>query len=388
MEKPKMTKNKWAFVPLAVLIILVVSEINWYYPYGSPRPTSLQILNSNSTNDALNLNFSISSDLPSNITFTAIPVLTEPEDLPVYVFYDVNYTTQGIGSDWNLIHRLWEHLKIDLKLRNYYGDVELVDAKELESIFLSNKPAVTIMAYGAFPSNVFRNETNLVINLVTPWIKSGGILIWFGWEPGYYTVDQGQSYMTSDMENQLHGDGIENLGFGKFFRVTEGEPYWITCEVRSLFSEELDIRYNLIRTAPVYEAVANVSGGLLLGKVGQVNSTNRISVAAIPLGLGQLVAFGRFIENMDESNPLSFYSVSRDISQILCSGVLHTSKALGIGPAGENLWHKNYYLSYGEIKNENVAIPISSPDVKGFVLYGYNSIDSTGLLFFRDYVPI
>jgi hypothetical protein len=375
MEKPKIMKNKWSFVPIAVLLILVVSEFTWYSPYTLPRPTSLQMLYSNSTKNALNIEFRISANLPSNVTVVGIPVMTEPEDLPVYVFYDENYSTQGIGSDWGLIHRLWEHLKIDLKLRNYYGDVGLVDAKELQSIFISNESAVVVMAYGAFPSNVFSWETNLV----KPWIQSGGILIWFGWEPGYYTVDREQKYMSSEMPNQLHFEGIERLGFGGIFQVTFGEPYWITCEVRSHLSEALDIRYNLIRAAPLFEKVIE-AGGLALGKVGEVNSTTRISVSAIPLDRGQLVAFGRFIENMDESNPLSFYSVSRDISQILCSGVLHTSSAL-------EFWHKNYLLSAGETKFENFTIPLS-PNVKGVVLYGYNSIESTGLLFFRDYIPI
>ena len=368
-------KSKWALVPVAILIILVVSEFAWYYPYTSPRPVSLQVFNSNSTNNALNMEFLISSDIPSNITVTAIPVTTEQVDMPVYVFYDENYSTQGIGSDWSLIHRLWEHLKIDLKLRNYHGDVELVDAKELQSIFTSNESSVVIMAYGAFPSNVFSWEKNFV----TPWIQSGGILIWFGWEPGYYTVDQGQGYITSDMPNQLHSEGIERLGFGGIFQPTFGEPYWITCEVRTPISEALDIRYNLIRTAPLLEKVTKV-GGLALGKVGDVNSTGRISVSAIPLGQGQLVAFGRFIENMDESNPLSFYSVSRDISQILCSGVLHTSSAT-------EFRRENYYLNAGEGEIENFAVSIK-PDDKGVIVYGYNSIDSTGLLFFRDYIPV
>jgi hypothetical protein len=379
VESRKIVENKWSYVPIAVLIFLLASEIVWYAPYTSPKTGSLQVLEVTSQGNNLTIGFKLSSAFVTNATVVAIPVIRDPQDQPVYVFYDTNYTTDGVGSDWSLIYRLYEHLKINLMLRNYSANVKLVDAMALESVFRSNEPAVVIMAYGAFPSNVFSLERNLV----TPWIQSGGTIIWLGWEMGYYTVDKEQKTLTSEMLGQPHLDGISRLGMEDFLQPTSGPPYLVFAQQESTISDALDIRYNQIRCAPLLDKVI-ASGGIALGKVGPLNSSTRVSVSAIPIGDGAVVSFGFFIGNIDtagdRNDPSSFYSIARDIAQILCSGVLQTSSTL-------ELWHQNYHLSNGETIIEKCSVSIK-PSIKGIFFYGYNSIDSSGLLFFREYLPL
>jgi hypothetical protein len=379
MEEQKKIRIKWSYVPIVALIFLLASEIAWYAPYTSPGASSLQVLDVTSKDNNLTITFQLSSALSTDATVVAIPVLKEPQDLPIYVFYDTNYTTEGVGSDWSLIYRLYEHLKIDLMLRNYSADVKLVDDKELESIFLSNQPAIVIMAYGAFPSNVFSWERNLV----KPWIESGGTIVWLGWDMGYYTVNKEQKNLTSEMPNQLHLEGIRRLGMDGFLQVTYGSPYLVDAKQESTLSNVLDIRYNQIRCAPLFDKVI-ASGGLALGKVGSLGSSTRVSISAISIGEGTIVAFGFFIGNIDtagdRNDPSSFYSIARDIAQILCSGVLQTSSTL-------ELWYQNYRLSNGETIIEKCSVSMK-PGIKGVVFYGYNSIESTGLLFFREYLPL
>lgn len=368
-------KNKWLLVPIVVLGFILASEVIWYVPYTPSKGSSLQILHVTSTENAITVRFQLHADLSTDATVVAVPVVSEPQDLPVYIFYDEDYTTKGVGPDWFLIRRLWEHLKVKLMLRDYSTDVRLVDDMELENIFLSNKLAIVIMAYGAFPSNVFSWERNLV----KPWIESGGTLIWLGWEMGYYTIDKEQENMTCEMPNQLHLEGLRRLGVEELLQITAGGPYWVDAEHESVLSNALDIRYNQIRCAPLLEKVILLDG-LALGKVGKMGSSTRVSVSAISIGKGKVVLFGFFIRNAAEEYPLSYYSVARDIAQILCSGVLQMSPDFEVG-------YQSYRLSYRETQIDNCTISMK-PDMKGVVLYGYNSIESTGLLFFREYIPL
>ena len=369
-------KSRWGILPVLLLVFLLVSEIAWYSPFSAPKAGSVNITGVALVDNTCKIDYQVTASVPLNATVVAVPVKNAPVDLPVYVFFDPDYPTSGIGSDWVLVNRVWEHLAIELNLRGYSGEVKLVNASELEAVFLSKDPAVVVMAYGAFPSNVFSRDTNLV----TPWIESGGVMLWFGWEMGYYSVDSSQA---GGKLTRLGLDGIMAVGMYNYdYPIFAVSPTWIAGGQGTSVSEALGIRYNQIRAAPVLENVVD-SGGLVLGHVGKLRSSVRVSVSDISMGNGSVVTFGFFIGSLDtagdKNDPTSFYSISRDIAQILCSGILQSS-------ASSEVESENYVLSAGESIAGSVTVPVSS-GMSGVVVYGYNDIDSTGLLFFRQYVP-
>ncbi|MDR2719425.1 MAG: hypothetical protein LBC03_01290 [Nitrososphaerota archaeon] len=365
-------RSRWGLVPVILLLFLFLSQIFWYAPFSQPVDGSVHITNDFSTDGKYTIDYVIQASMPINATIVAIPVSSVPADLPVYVFFDPDYSIAELGSDWTFINRVWEHLAIQLDLRNYSSTVELVNDQELANIFLAKAPAVVIVATGAFPSNVFSSTTNLV----QPWVESGGVMIWFGWEMGYYSVEP------SGELDPLGAKGIDCIKMAEYVQITSGGPSWISADKSTLLSDALDIRYNQVRAAPLFHEVV-VADGWPLGFVGDVNASLRISVSAIPMGAGTVITFGFFIGTSDtagdRNDPTSFYSIARDISQILSSSILKSSDL--------KISHQSYQLANGESQQGSLTVSIS-PETIGVVVYGYNDVDSTGLLFFKQYVPI
>lgn len=331
-------KSKWTYVPVLLLLILLVSEITWYTPYLQPHSSSLEVFNVLPETDSLSVSFELIAEFYTDATVVAIPVKSAPVDVPVYLFFDSRYIS--VGTDWVMISRLWEHLEIALKLRGYTGDVKVVDAEGLEDVFLSKERAVVALAYGAFPSNVFSWETNLV----SPWLEAGGTLVWFGWEMGFYSVDQNQKTFRFGLPNQLHREGIKRLGMDQYIRLTGNSDPSGTGTDETDLSKALDIRYGYIRCGLLYTKVIS-SGGLVLGKIGKVDGTeglaSKTSVAAVQVGKGTVLTFGFFVGSEDQAGdrnePASFYSIARDVAQILCSGILNKS-------ADQQIWYQRYQL--------------------------------------------
>jgi len=293
-----MIKNKWQYVAIAILIVLLVSEVIWYSPYTHPKEGSFCVLdvvqNSEGGLTNVTITYQLNANLPLDVTVLVTPVKAVPPDpdLPIYVFYDKNYPT--VGTDWILSAMLQAHLKAELYLRGYSAEVRLADAEELEDILSKNESAIVIMASGAFPSNIFSKKTNLV----KPWIKSGGILIWFGWFPGWYSVEKGQGRdeIKDDMPQNLRQDGPSQLGLEGLFEFVVLNKSLVVAEEHSPLSELIDTTYNLIHQAPLLDRV-DAKSGLALGKTGGEPERLRSSISMIPVGEGEIIIFGFFLRN-------------------------------------------------------------------------------------------
>lgn len=368
-----MTENKWQIIPIAILIILLINEIIWYTPYTYPKEAALNIQEINFENGNITISLKLTTNLPLSATLIITPVTEEPKDLPVYVFYDKNYPT--VGTSWTLIQMLWEHVKTELFLRGYSAQVDLAASKDIESLLSKKTPAVLIMASGAFPSDIFSWE----INLVKPWLDSGGILIWFGWIPGYYTVEKGQSQeeIKWDSPQNLREEGPKRLGLENFFEFLAIEDCPTTAELESPLSKILDTKYNFIQQAPLLQKLI-ATNSLVLGKIGGQPGKLRSSISAIPIGNGKMIIFGYFLTaSMVLNGPeLS----ARDIAQILCSGILHANSI-------SNILHRNYTLPKGGSQTDVLNIPLNS-NTAGLVIYGYSSQESSSLLFHREFSKI
>lgn len=374
-----MMKNKWQYVIMLILIVLLVSEVIWYSPYTRPTKGSFSILgmfqHSEGAATNVTITYQLAAYFPLDATVVVTPVMEVPRDLPIYVFYDTDYPT--VATDWIFSAMLQAHLKAELILRNYSAGVKLANAEELENILLEKKPAIVIMASGAFPSNIFSKE----INLVKPWIDSGGILVWFGFHIGYYVVEREmrKEDITDDMPQNFRENGSKQLGLEGFFEYLEIKDNPKVATSPSRVSEALETTYDLILQAPLLHMVWAKSG-LELGKVGgEISFRYRPSISMIPVGAGKIIIFGFFLMQSLALNGPEF--AAWDIAQILCSGVLQMNPAWR-----QNYpWHQSYRLSRGEVKTDTSKLIVESEAV-GFVIFEYTSQESDGVLFYSEFI--
>jgi hypothetical protein len=299
-----------------------------------------------------------------------IPVVEETTPhMLVHIFYDPSYP--AIGTSWDRVHMLWNSLEREMFLRGFKGEIDLVSAKEMEDLMYKKEKAVVIMASGSFPSNVFSRDTNLV----GPWLESGGILLWFGWPPGYYTVNQGQveNATFSLLPQHPFEQGVNRLGLGGFVRIS---PFIGTLEIAenpSCFSSLLDINYNLIQYGLLTDSLSQE--GLVLGMIG--GNPSRSSVSVISVGMGKIIVFGFFVLNSYILNGPELSG--RDVAQTLDSGIIYASKSLM--PV-----YEEHRLSMGESLNDKIELDTDS-SIKGIVVYVYSTTTSNSFLFHSEFIP-
>jgi hypothetical protein len=371
-----MMGNKWQYVAATVLITLLVGELLWYVPIIESKPGSFKVLDvtrlPDGAENAVNITYELAADVPLDSTVVVTPLSTLPQDLPVYVFYDTEYPT--VATDWTFSAMLQAHLNGELRLREYSNETRLASAAELQDIFVKKEPAVVIMASGAFPSNLFSKETNLV----KPWVDSGGVLIWFGFHIGFYVVEKGMKSedIRDNMTQNPRGDGSRQLGLDGFFEYLEMKDNPSIATFSSPISEALEISYDLIQQAPLLDIVW-AKNGLVLGKIGGENPLKfRSSVSMIPMGAGKFVIFGFFLmESLTLNGP---ELAAWDLAQILCSGVLQMSP-------DSAQYYQSFHLAKEETRIDNARL-VLKPEVVGFVVFEYTSKRSNGVLFYREFI--
>jgi hypothetical protein len=307
-------------------------------------------------------------------TILLIPVIEEPHfDMPIYIFYDQRYP--AIGTNWVKIHMLWSNLQREMLLRGFKGKIELVSAKKLEDLMSNKERVVIIIASGALPTNIFSRDKDLV----TPWLHSGGILLWFGYPLGYYTVYEGQVENETfwALPQHLLDEGIKRIGLGNFIQInpypSNGTLETGTDSSSFPLSSLLDINYNIIQYGLLADNVSQ--DGLVLGKIG--GTPLKCSISLVPVGMGKIVVFGFFVFGSYVLNGPEFSA--RDIAQLLSSGVIYTNKDLM--PVC-----KRHLLLAGESLNNKVEFLVNS-SIKGIVVYVYPTITSNSFLYHTEYIP-
>jgi hypothetical protein len=360
---------RWEHILIFILALTLCSELIWHVtPLSDLRPSfSLSVSKSG---QKLIVDYSAHANGMLDMKILLIPVVEEPTpDMPVHVFYDPSYP--AIGTSWDRVHMLWDNLKREMLLRGFKGKVDLVSAKEMEDLMYKKEKAVFVMASGGFPSNVFSRDKDLV----RPWLESGGILLWFGWPPGYYTVNQGQvdNASFSLLPQHPFEEGVNRLGLGGLVRIPPFNGTLEVAEDPSYFSELLDINYNLIQYGLLTESLSQE--GLVLGMIG--GHPLRSSVSVISVGKGKIVVFGFFV--------LSSYILNgpelsgRDVAQTLDSGIIYASKTLM--PV-----YEEHHLSIGESLHDKIEVNTDS-SIKGVVVYVYSTTTSNFYLFHSEFIP-
>ena len=366
-----MASLNWRHLIILMIIYVLGSQIAWHFSLVVYADVRLSVYDPEFENESFTVKFSLYTNMPLDIRVVLMPITEKPSNLSIYVFYDPKYP--ALGTSWERIHMLRSNLRRELSLRGFKKDVQLITAKQLESLLCEKKKAIVIVASGAFPANVFSRDKDLV----KPWLDAGGILIWFGWPPGFYTVyeNQVENETFCQLPQHLHEEGVKRLGLkenilGEDIKVKSYEDFE-TAEKPSYLSRILDINYNLINYGALNDSLSR--NGLALGMIG--GSPPRTSVSIIPIGKGKIVLFGFFVFGSYILNGPELSA--RDVAQIIGSGVMYSTK--DPLPAC-----KEYHLLGGQTITDRVEVKIKS-NIKGVIVYVYPTLSSTCLLYFYKF---
>jgi len=268
-----------------------------------------------------------------SLRLVAFPI-SPSADAPrrVFVFYDPRYpsvlSTPGIPSS------ISQHLRAQFKVSRWDATVQTVDAGQLRDVLEDLHEAdgsVIIDVSGVLPSSVLAPryvtgkariagvlrtaKIELVgRNLITPWIRRGGVLIWGGAPIGSLTPSLGENTKYSNLARlgtvTLVGDAPPGCKASpvKHCRliVENGVAPDQFAPIPTAMAAALGISYR--RTdVPLDADAAILAGGRLLGWVGNGAS----SVTALSQGRGTVLIFGGQV--------LEFQDLSIDISLILIS---------------------------------------------------------------------
>ena len=367
-----MASLNWRHLIILMIIYVLGSQIAWHFSLVVYADVRFSVYDPEFKNESFTVKFSLYTNMPIDIKVVLMPITEKPSNLSIYVFYDSKYPT--LGTSWERIHMLRSNLRRELSLRGFKKDVQLITAKQLESLLDEKKRAIVIVASGAFPANVFSCDKDLV----KPWLDAGGILVWFGWPPGFYTVYESQienETFCQLPQQHLHEEGVKRLGLkenilGKDVKVKSYEGFE-TAEKPSHLCEILNINYNLINYGALNDSLSE--NGLAIGMIG--GNPPRTSVSIIPIGKGKIILFGFFVLGSYILNGPELSA--RDIAQIICSGVIYSTK--DSPPAC-----REYHLLGGQTITDKVEVKIKS-NIKGVIVYVYPTLSSTCLLYFYKF---
>src|SRR5207249_4387637 len=161
---------------------------------------------------------------------------------------------------------------------------------------------------GVLPSMAFSRGTDLL----TPWVRAGGLLVWGGATIGYYSGVENQKIQTSPSPN---GPSLRERGADLILGTGIATFPWEagrTATQQSEISAALGIEYQLASGRIKIGAVA-ARGGNVLGWYDNKYS----SVSYLPSGAGGFLIFGGEVRDAA--------SLSRDVAQLLVSGVMYGS---------------------------------------------------------------
>lgn len=307
---------KWLEGLVALLLVGVSSaEIVIYSPAvqrAIPR-LAVTVKAIDSTDRASSLDLSIThGPADSTIRLVAFPLSDRStRQRSIFVFDDSDYSTANVDQAAGDV--VLYHLAGELALRHYSAAISGLTANGLRDVLVATDEAssrTVVMMTGVWPASVFSRS----LDLVTPWVRSGGLVVWGGATIGYWSATAGQPLSLSTKFD--YGESGTQLLLGKGVAVYP----WVNQRVgtvRSDFATALDISYKSA-SAGILRDSATPRGGLSLGWY----SGQYSSVTYVPLGTGGYLLFGGEIIDPE--------SVSRDLLEVVLSGALAAA-----GPVAE-----------------------------------------------------
>ncbi|MHA1469871.1 MAG: hypothetical protein ACTSSP_04845, partial [Candidatus Asgardarchaeia archaeon] len=295
------------------IVLIIISEVMIYSPTLTTT-VNFKILyyDRNSTTYEINTYY---FPLDLNVIFFSS---NNQQLRNIFIYYDEAYQVAGVTRKCAL--GIVSQLPVELKIRNYSGEVFIINATTLRDLLQNLNTAnqsILIVTTGAFPDTVYSKEENIV----KPWVEAGGILVWMGDTLGFYSATMSKERLNYSDPKHPKEDGLISF-FGSKSIIIPSK--WGSVAFNdSTYSKALALKYSFISRG-VNITEVELRGGKILGKI----TSSVTSIASIPLKKGNIIIFG--------GEALDARTISKDIAQIISSGVLFSD---------DLIFYKNYKLS-------------------------------------------
>jgi hypothetical protein len=237
-----------------------------------------------------------------HLRIVVVPVAdTRPKNVAVYI--DDAYAVRG--TDQRTANGIFGHLSAELTLQRYHGHVGRIDAGAFARTLrdLRSAPRTIIVSMtGVFPASVFSTTTDLV----SRWVRAGGILVWGGSPIGAWSALPRASINGRSEDISAGAQGVERLlGSGLLRTAPDTRRF---ASRRTPMARALGLGYQ-------ETGVGLLDTGLRAHRtmIGWASS-GRSSISVIRRGLGRFVLFEGSI--FDEE------VVDRDLSRLILAGGL------------------------------------------------------------------
>ena len=200
----------------------------------------------------------------------------------------------------------------ELSKLEYYEVVRL-NFTGLEEFVEENEDGVLIVMGTVLPASVFGVENDRL----TPWIESGGTLIWIGDRIGGSSLNDMSEDFFWGNEESLRKEGSAKILDSQL--LSDSLPWGTKATNLTGIGESLGVGFDSIVVAPELGALDEI-GGIALGKIGEYGGVFYSSVSLIPVGNGGVVLFGGC--PTAEQNPASLVS---DIDSVIDSGLIRNN---------------------------------------------------------------
>jgi len=242
----------------------------------------------------------------ATLEFAAVSVAAPTRDRDISIFTDLSYPASG--SSTSTILGFPYHLRSEAQLSKYRGTISTIDAQVLATQLRDTARAprrIIVVLSGAFPRNVLSPATDIV----TPWVRAGGVLVWGGDVIGYYSALPHVALNDLDPANLGMRGPIDLLGPASVRLSGDGDSLGT---LPSATAQGLGLLYDRTASA-VSTNFAITHGGDALGwDDGAFNS-----IALLPRGAGRYIVFGGGID--------SEAVAAQDLMRILSSGVMDSN---------------------------------------------------------------
>jgi hypothetical protein len=239
------------------------------------------------------------------IRLVAFPISSIPQQRPaIYIYNDAGFPSAGVAG--TAVQGVFDHLSGELAVHGYAAPVSAVSARQLVDVFKAANAAsrsIVVMMTGVFPSSVFSAR----VDLVSPWVEAGGILVWAGGAIGYWSADTARTLSPSNILGEAGTARLLGTGIVKYPTV-----FGRIGDVPTSLASALDLSYRFTGVGVQRDPVIARGGRTLGWYSGQFSS-----ISYMPRGRGGFLVFGG--EVPDES------SISVDLARILLARAIYAA---------------------------------------------------------------
>ena len=222
----------------------------------------------------------------ASLRFVGVPLSRPEPDRDISIYIDGSYPLAG--STRSIQFGFPYHVRAQAKLARYSGSVATIDAARLAAQLRDTASAshrIIMVVSGAFPREVLSSN----VDLVTPWVRAGGLLVWGGDVIGYYSAAPHHALDSLDKANLRYRGPDQLLGSASVRPIADA---FALGTLPTSAAQNVGLLYDRTGSA-VSTDFAVTHGGAALGwDDGAFNS-----VVSVAVGRGHYLIFGGGIDD-------------------------------------------------------------------------------------------